>query len=233
MSDDLPRASVGKTRDLAIAKSQELINQVFTAAGDGIVVVDQNGIVVISNPAAELLTGWTQEEITGRLRHETVHYAYHDGSEYPIEQCPLQRCAVTGEPTERDTEVFWRKDGSSFPVWYRAYPIHEGDERVGAVEVFRDITDQRLVEATTRKLREVELAQRIAFEINDTIVQRLAVADMALQMGRIQQGAEAVHEALSLGKQLINEWAGGTDVDLTRDPSFDPGSSQDANDQRD
>lgn len=201
---------------MSLEQSQDLIKQVFTAAADGIVVVDRAGFVLLCNPAAERLTGWKQQEILGRLRHEAVHYAYRDGTPYPVEQCPIHRCALTGEPTERDTEVFWRKDGSSFPVWYRAYPIHDGDERTGAVEVFRDLTDDRAVEAANRRIREIEMAQRIAFEINDTVVQRLAVADMALELGRLDQGKIAVHEALGLAKQLINEWAGEGNVNLTR-----------------
>jgi hypothetical protein len=37
-------------------------------------------------------------------------------------------------------EVFWRKDGSSFPVEYISTPILERDQLVGAVVTFLNIT---------------------------------------------------------------------------------------------
>lgn len=42
----------------------------------------------------------------------------------------------------REDEVFWRKDGSSFPVEYTSTPIFENGKLTGAVVVFSDITDR-------------------------------------------------------------------------------------------
>ena len=40
-------------------------------------------------------------------------------------------------------EVFWRKDGSSFPVEYVSTPIRESGVLKGAVVTFQDITDRK------------------------------------------------------------------------------------------
>jgi diguanylate cyclase (GGDEF)-like protein len=45
-------------------------------------------------------------------------------------------------------EVFWRKDGTSFPVEYLGTPILDGGEIVGAVVTFADITERRLAETS-------------------------------------------------------------------------------------
>ena len=49
-------------------------------------------------------------------------------------------------------EVFWRSDGSSFPVEYTTTPISEGDTLTGALLVFRDITERRKIESELERL---------------------------------------------------------------------------------
>ncbi len=47
-------------------------------------------------------------------------------------------------------EVFWRKDGSSFPVEYTSTPVFKEGELIGAVAVFRDVSQQRLADSNLR-----------------------------------------------------------------------------------
>lgn len=53
------------------------------------------------------------------------------------------RALQVGKSLHVADEVFWRADGSSFPVEYRACPIHRGEQLVGAVITFVDMTLQR------------------------------------------------------------------------------------------
>jgi diguanylate cyclase (GGDEF)-like protein len=46
----------------------------------------------------------------------------------------------------KDDEVFWRKDGTSFPVEYTSTPIVEDDEILGAVLTFKDVTKRKALE---------------------------------------------------------------------------------------
>jgi signal transduction histidine kinase len=70
----------------------------------------------------------------------------------------------------RGNEVFWKKDGSSFPVEYTGTVIREGEKIVGAVLTFRDTTERRMLEAQLRQAQKLEsigqLAAGIAHEIN-------------------------------------------------------------------
>ena len=75
--------------------------------------------------------------------HEAVHHHCKGGSIYPIEECLIFRAFQKGEQCHVDTEVFWRKDGSSFPLEYRSYPITERDTITGAVITFTDITERK------------------------------------------------------------------------------------------
>jgi PAS domain S-box-containing protein len=52
------------------------------------------------------------------------------------------------------TEVFWRKDGTNFPVEYVTTPIVEDGGVTGAVVVFRDITERREAERAVQESQE-------------------------------------------------------------------------------
>lgn len=56
------------------------------------------------------------------------------------------------QPVNVVDEVFWRKDGSSFPVEYWSYPIVKAGEVMGAIATFSDITERRKSEEQIRKL---------------------------------------------------------------------------------
>ncbi len=51
-----------------------------------------------------------------------------------------------GEARRVTDEVFWRRDGSSFPVEYVVAPMREGGKIIGAVVTFKDITERLAIE---------------------------------------------------------------------------------------
>lgn len=70
---------------------------------------------------------------------------------------------MQGVEERRSDEVFWRRDGTSFPVDYVATPIREGDDPGAAVVVFRDVTDERRAEDERRDMeRHLIQSERMA-----------------------------------------------------------------------
>ncbi|MHC5544517.1 PAS domain-containing sensor histidine kinase, partial [Singulisphaera rosea] len=59
-----------------------------------------------------------------------------------------------GVGTHADDEVFWRRDGASFPVEYHSRPIRRDGETIGAVVTFTDITRRRKAEEAKRESEE-------------------------------------------------------------------------------
>ena len=116
---------------------------ILRAAGEGIYGVNAEGKTTFVNPAAERMLGWTAEELVGREIHPIVHHSHHDGRHYPDHDCPIYAAFRDGAVHNVDGEVFWRKDGS--PVWveYTSTPIRDGSLVVGAVIVFRDVSQRR------------------------------------------------------------------------------------------
>ncbi|MEW8564144.1 MAG: sigma 54-interacting transcriptional regulator [Candidatus Thiodiazotropha sp.] len=134
-----------------IERGNQLLLQ---AAGDGIYGVNADGITTFVNPAAERLLGYSAEELVGQNMHEMVHGRHPDGSHYPVTHCPIYAAFNDGAVHHVDDEVFWRKDGSVFPVEYTSTPIMEHGMLIGAVIIFRDISDRKEAEDNLRRALE-------------------------------------------------------------------------------
>lgn len=150
---------------------------ILEAAGEGIFGLDREGKTTFINPAAARMLGWRAEELIGRVNHDIAHHTRPDGSPYPKEECPIYMAFQDGSVHREDRALFWRKDGSSFPVEYVSTPILEDGELRGAVVTFKDITKRREHEAErnrmelqlrhAQKLESIgQLAAGIAHEIN-------------------------------------------------------------------
>ena len=126
-----------------LVRRNELI---LTSAGEGIYGLDSEGLASFVNPAAARMLGWSVEKLVGQPMHANHHHTRPDGSPYPRLECPIYAAFKDGKVHSVDDEVFWHRDGSSFPVEYTSTPIHEAGELVGAVVVFRDITARRHAE---------------------------------------------------------------------------------------
>jgi PAS domain S-box-containing protein len=88
------------------------------------------------------MLGFTAEELIGQPSHAAFHHHRPDGSEYPMEECPMFGAYKHGKASRIDDEFLWRKDGSGVPVEYGATPIMKGGVVVGSVVSFTDITAQ-------------------------------------------------------------------------------------------
>src|SRR3954467_7977497 len=116
---------------------------ILRAAGEGIYGVNAEGRATFVNPAAERMLGWTAEELVGREIHAIMHHSHADGSHYHDHDCPIYAAFRDGAVHKIDNEVFWRKDGSKVWVEYTSTPIRDRHMVVGAVIVFRDVSQRR------------------------------------------------------------------------------------------
>lgn len=162
----------------------------LSSAGEGIYGLDRHGNTTFINPTAEKLLGWKAEEIIGKCMHATLHHSRADGSPYPKADCPISSFKDSGVHSV-ESEVFWRKDGTSFPVEYTSTPIREGDELVGAVVVFKDITDRKRAE---ERLRSSEERYRALYEDNPSMYFTVDPKGMVLSVNRF--GAEQLGYAV-------------------------------------
>ncbi|HTV08563.1 MAG TPA: PAS domain S-box protein [Candidatus Aquilonibacter sp.] len=103
-------------------------NSVLESVGDGIFALDLEGRITLVNPAAAQMLGYRQDELLGRHMHELIHHTRADGSPYAKNDSPIQASLAHRSTVRIANEVFWRKDGTSFPVEYVARPQIETGE---------------------------------------------------------------------------------------------------------
>jgi PAS domain S-box-containing protein len=137
--------------EIALDKLSRQQEQILTAAGEGIYGVDKKGMTSFVNPAAAKMLGWEPEELIGRSQHYTIHHTRVDGTPYPEEECPITATIYDGQIHRGTDEVYFRKDGSSFPVDYISTPVVEKGEILGAVITFEDISIRKKAEDETIK----------------------------------------------------------------------------------
>ncbi len=127
-------------------KLEELFVQHSTlleTAGVGIFGLDKEGRTTFCNPSGAAMIGFSAEEQLGKNQHKLIHHSHSDGSEYDIDHCPIYNTLKYGACYRISEDVFWRQDGSSFPVEYISSPVLEGGEVMGVVITFKDISQQK------------------------------------------------------------------------------------------
>jgi PAS domain S-box-containing protein len=126
-----------------LSKQNELI---LNSAGEGIFRIDAEGRTTFVNPSAAGMVRWKPEEMIGKAHHALLHHTKADGTPYPAEECPINAPLRDGQIHRADSEIFWRKDGTRFPIEFASAPIREHGKIEGAVILFSDITKRKEAE---------------------------------------------------------------------------------------
>ena len=123
---------------------------ILDSAAEGILGLDGDGRVTFANAAAADLLGARPEEIRRLNIHDVVHA--EDPRAHPADECPVLLSIKHGIVQHLEDDVFWRSDGSSFPVTYTSSPIMERGDLAGAVLTFNDVTERKRFEAQLQYL---------------------------------------------------------------------------------
>lgn len=162
---------------------------------EGIYGTDEAGHCILANRSCAGLLGYAHpEQLLGKEMHRLMHHSHADGSPYPASECRAHQMASTGSvPILVTDEVFWRQDGSCFPVSYSVHPIKEDGVTIGMVCTFVDISERRLLEDQLRHAQKMEavgqLAGGIAHDFNN-ILQIISGNTQILQYDQKQQNPE-------------------------------------------
>jgi len=178
-SESTPRFMLALSEDIterkeaeeALHKSEERARLILNSAAEGIFGCDSHGTCLFCNTAAAQILGYADpSELLGQNMHAVEHHTRKDGTPFPIEECPIYLGFLENRGVHFDDDIFWRKDGSSFPVEYWSHPLIRDGKTVGAVVTFFDITDRKKAEDVVRKS---EQRQHSLLEINNAIITNL------------------------------------------------------------
>ena len=209
---------------LVILRTSELerlhrrVELILETAGEGIIGLDNRGKVTFANPAASHMLQRPPEELQGLDLHHIVHE--HPANETPCAQpeCPLHQITKETTMPSEGHDIFWRKDGTSFPVEYLSAPIRDSDNlAIGVVMTFRDVTEQKRFEAALLEaMQKAEQANHaksrflanMSHEIRTPMNGILGMSELLLhttQTSKQRQFTESLHRSGQHLLRIIND----------------------------
>jgi len=192
-----------------LLEREERIRLLLGSMTEAMYGVDTRGVCTFCNPACLRILGYGSEaDLIGRNLHEMIHHTRADGACYPEAECRIHTGNRRQQTCHADDEVFWHADGTSFPVEYWSSPIRRGEEQIGSVITFLDITERRKLEAQLRHSQKMEavgtLAGGVAHDFNNILTAIMGYGELL----RVKLGdnplAAAVDNLLDAAQRAAN-----------------------------
>jgi len=163
------------------ADKKELLEDVFNAMGEGVIVVDLDHNIIEANPAALELFGRNREELIGKKCYEVAH-----GKEEPCKDvvCTITETLKKGRVRGIIHEHV-RGSGEKWIAEISATPVRDkGGKIIGVVEINRDVTQQKRAE---KEIEHLNIVLRAINEINSVITREKDVNSL------LQEVCEILH----------------------------------------
>ncbi|WP_224983016.1 ATP-binding protein [Geomonas agri] len=154
--------------------NQRRLQLIMDSTHAAIYGIDTSGRCTFANRTCLELTGYDNlDELLGKNMHDIIHHTLPSGLPAPVAHCSIFRAFTEGGGCTVRDEVFWHKDGTSFPVEYSSYPIVNDGVIEGAVVSFVDLTERIALEAQLRQAQKMEavgqLAGGVAHDFNNVL----------------------------------------------------------------
>jgi len=189
-----------KQAEETLREREMLIRELLGSASEAIYGVTCDGAGLFVNNAGVRMLGYQDaEELIGKNIHALIHHSKPDGSPYPAHQCPLARAFGLVEEIHGDDEVFWRKDGSHFPVEYWSHPMMRDNQVIGAVVTFFDISERKQTAEALRRLNE-----SLAEQVQSGVSKNMAQERLLIQQSRLAAMGEMIGNIAHQWRQPIN-----------------------------
>lgn len=153
-----------------IKESERWLAAVLRSIDDGVIATDLQGLITYMNTVAEVQTGWRQQEAVGKDLTEV--FALRNGK-VVVAESPALRAMREGTIIGQSGGItLLSREGSETPVDYTASPIKDEKGNIlGAVVVFRDVTERRhaeelLMQSAERYRALVETSSDIVFTLS-------------------------------------------------------------------
>ena len=171
---------------------------ILNSAGEGIYGLNLKGIITFVNPAAASILGYCIDELQNQPMHEMVNHSTAEGMVYDWQENPIYQTIQTGKVHYVINEIFWRKDNSSFPVEYVCTPIKEKKQIVGAVVIFKNITERQIID----RMKD-EFVSVVSHELR-TPLTSIRSSITLLSSGRIDLESSKSHRLLEIALNNSN-----------------------------
>ena len=208
------------TAEELLAKEKELLAITLRSIADGVITTDVQGRIVLFNEVAARLTGWTSSEAAGRLLREVFQTRVEDA---PVDF--VQRALDDGTAQPARDAVLLAREGFHRNISQSVAPmIDPAGRKLGAVLVFRDVTEKMKTEAELQRASKLEsigvLAGGIAHDFNNiltVILGNISLARMLDSNGgtsadTLLEAEKASLRARELTQRLLTFAQGGAPI---------------------
>ncbi|MCL6589393.1 MAG: PAS domain S-box protein [Firmicutes bacterium] len=197
-----------------LASERELLKVTLNSLAEGVVATDGEERIILINQAAASLTGYSADEVIGQPLSKIL-YVLDDQTSEPL---PVAT-SFKGHP------ILVTRDLKEVPIAISSTPIKDpGENIIGTVTVFYDITEKQKTERELLKADKLEslgiLAGGIAHDFNNILAAILANVQLALIKSKKNEDiepylintVETTRKASDLTKQLLTFSKGGAPV---------------------
>ena len=145
-------SSQKETEDELLLRNKELeqekakVDAMLINIGDGVIGINEGGEIAYVNPQAQMILGFTDQELLGKTLIHYLKLENEKGEEVPIGSIPIHAALLSKRKVIESRYSYIKKDGTKLPVAITATPVVLHDLVIGGVNVFRDITKEREVD---------------------------------------------------------------------------------------
>ncbi len=206
---DISERKLGSDR---LRQQAAYLETLIESSVSAIISCSRDGTVLSWNRAAEMIYGWSRDEVVGRAIPATFQ------TPAEITDDALHQEAVAGRPVYHAEVRRRRADHADIVVLASASPIRAGDGSItGVLDISTDITDKRHLDEQVNQRRTVRAAmeerERLARELHDSLGQNLSYVKLQALAVRDALDAGAVDNAQALLRRLT-EVAQNTQVEM-------------------
>jgi len=193
--------------EVELADMEDYADLLVNSIKSGMIVTDIEGKVKSMNESAEQILGYTAEELRGLKIDEQVQI--HQG------ESPLLKAIKERRPVERIDITVKTKSGEEIPAGVSVYLIQgkSGDDVLGAVEIFRDMSEikerEALLQRQERLIAMGEMAAEVAHEIRNPLGGIKGFASLIQRRAQdesIRRHAEFIIEGVSSIEKIVNDF---------------------------
>ena len=135
-----------------LRKQTEWLHTTLASIGDAVLSTDAEGRITFMNRVAESLTGWSQLEAVGRPLSEVFHII-NEQTHQPVDNPTLQALRQGSAVGLANHTILIARDGVKRPIDDSAAPLQsESGPPLGAVLVFRDVTERKRAQEVRARL---------------------------------------------------------------------------------
>ncbi len=135
--------------EIELAEERDRLNAIIASMGEGVLVIDTHHRLKLINKTAEKFIGVKAQDVIGKNLEDFLQL-FRGSEQVPLEDRPIIKTLKTGKAYQfefNDDYAYQGPNGKTCVLAGSTTPLKENGSTRGAVVVFRDITEEKRIDA--------------------------------------------------------------------------------------